>query len=155
MKNLLLLLASLLLISCGPDLDDTKELDAILEEALPEEKVQRRGGKKEKLYFETDKQEPYTGWLKVMHANGQVQGLAHVKEGKRHGPLLMWYENGQKAAEIQNKEGKMITAKGWLPDGSDCPITDIQNGTGTIIIYHESGKERRRQLFKNGSEVFN
>ncbi|MDB4521641.1 hypothetical protein N9080_05580 [Akkermansiaceae bacterium] len=156
MKNLLLLLVSLLLISCGPDLDDAKELDAILEEALPKDKAQLKGPRNEELYYEANKQEPYTGWLKRMHANGQVYELGKFKDGKSHGPVFTWYENGQKSLEVEMKDGKVIAAKAWLPDGLRCPVTNIQDGTGSLITYDNDGKEDTRHLFEKGmfTEVY-
>lgn len=153
MKNLLLLLVSLLLISCGPDLDDAKELDAILEEALPEDKAQLRGPKNEELYYEANKQEPYTGWVKKMHTNGQVYGLGKVKDGKRHGPVFMWYENGQKSSELEYKDGKLFTLKVWLPNGTTCRDTNLQDGTGTVVSYDDDGEESGRVVYKDGNIV--
>ena len=40
----------------------------------------------EELRFAPDEQTPYTGWVKLMHLNGQVGILWHYKDGKKDGP---------------------------------------------------------------------
>ena len=225
MKWLLLSLLSTFLIGCGPDLDDPKELDTIIEEAMDVSKIQERGEGDQALIYAPNKQQPYTGWLKEISDSGQVRNLAQIKDGKQngldakwsnngqkvsekeykdgelhgdttgwhengqksfeaeykdgerygdatgwhengqkraeaeykdgkiHGDAPRWYENGQKSSEAEWKNGKLVTVKVWLPDGSDCPDTNVQDGTGTVVSYDKDGKESSRDEFKNGIKV--
>ncbi|MDB4519853.1 toxin-antitoxin system YwqK family antitoxin [Akkermansiaceae bacterium] len=249
MKWLLLSLLSIFLIGCGPDLDDPKELDTIIEEALSEDKIQERGEGDQALFYAPNKQQPYTGWLKAISDSGQVRELVQIKDGKKnglhakwsnngqrvseeeykdgkqhgdstgwhengqksfeveykdgeihgentgwhengqksgeveykdgeihgeitawyengqksgegeykdgeiHGEITAWYENGQKSGEGEWKNGKLVTVKIWLPDGSDCPDTNVEDGTGTMVTYDKDGKETSREEYKNGIEI--
>ena len=201
MKWLLLSLLSTFLIGCGPDLDDPKELDTIIEEAMDVSKIQERGEGDQALIYAPNKQQPYTGWLKAISDSGQVRELVQIKDGKKnglhanwlnngqkvyeeeykdgelhglttawhengqkglaaeykddaaHGDLTAWYENGQKRSEQEWKNGKLVKAKTWLPDGSDCPDTNVEDGTGTMVTYDKDGEETSREEFKNGTQV--
>ena len=174
---MLLSLLSTFLIGCGPDLDDPKELDTIIEEAMDVSKIQERGEGDQALIYAPNKQQPYTGWLKEISDSGQVRNLAQIKDGKQngldakwsnngqkvsekeykdgelHGDTTGWHENGQKSFEAEWKNGKLVTVKVWLPDGSDCPDTNVQDGTGTVVLYDKDGKESSRDEWKNGIKV--
>jgi antitoxin component YwqK of YwqJK toxin-antitoxin module len=206
-------------------MDDTEDIDALLEEAIDISKIQKRGEGDQELIYAPNKQQPYTGWVKILRPNGQVEELwevedgkwdgphfswhkngekqkefefkdgkqhgdstgwyengqkgaeaeykdgelhgdstgwyengqkmseAEYKDGERHGDTTAWYENGQKRLEFELKDGKLVTGKVWLPDGSDCPDTNVQDGTGTVVTYDKDGKESSRAEFKNGIKV--
>ena len=84
------------------------------------------------------------------YENGQKESEANNKDGKFDGPLVSWYENGQKLQVAEFKDGKIVTIKVWLPDGSDCPDTNVQDGNGIRVFYDEDGEETSRDEFKNG-----
>ncbi len=46
-------------------------------------------------YFKTERKEPYTGKCQMFHPNGQVQMIKNLNEGKIHGMVYTYYENGQ------------------------------------------------------------
>ena len=73
----------------GPDLDDKKTLDGIIAEAVDYKKLQERGQKGEELNYAPNEQTPYTGWVKEMHDNGQIEMLAQIKDGKQDGLLII------------------------------------------------------------------
>ena len=225
MKWNLLSLISIFLIGCGPDLDDEEEIDALLEEAIDMSKIQTRGEGDQELIYAPNKQAPYTGWVKSLHPNGQVEDLWEVedgklegkffwwykngerkseseyKDGKQHGDSTLWYENGQKAAEVEYKDGKQhgnftrwykngqktseaeykngeihgdgttwyengqkkmemksengkpIEARVWLPNGTDCRDTNLQDRNGTVVFYDDDGEESSRTVYKDGNKV--
>jgi antitoxin component YwqK of YwqJK toxin-antitoxin module len=201
MKWILLSLISIFLIGCGPDLDDPKELDTIIEEALSGDKLQRRGEGDKRLYYEPNNPDPFTGWVKQMSDSGQVTELAQIKDGKPnglfaewssngqmvskgeykdgtlhgdvtrwhengqksfegeakdgelHGDSTKWYENGQKSVESEWENGKPIKARVWLPNGTDCRDTNLQDGNGIVVVYDDDGEELSRTVFKDGNEV--
>ena len=105
---------ALLVTGCGksePDLDDSKVVDKLLEDALEVSKVQERGPVGEELFYAPNEQQPYTGWVKSMHPNGQVELLASVKDGEPHGLSTRWHENGQKEEEGTYKDDQLISSK--------------------------------------------
>ena len=105
--NSILFAVLVLLGGCGePNLDDPETLDKILAEAIDKEKLQKRGEEGEKLFYAPNEQTPYTGWMKNMFNNGQVETLAHYKNGEWDGLLTRWYDNGQKRAEGNFKDDK-------------------------------------------------
>ncbi|MDB2430199.1 toxin-antitoxin system YwqK family antitoxin [Akkermansiaceae bacterium] len=225
MRSLILLLISFFLIGCGPDMDDPEEIDALLEEAIDISEIQKRGEGDQELIYAQNKQQPYTGWVKILRSNGQVEELWEVedgkwdglyfswaksgakksekefkdgkehgdatvwhengqmaaemeyKDGKRHGDFTAWYENGQKSAEGESKDGenhgdltawyengqkklegkfengKPFEARVWLPNGTKCLHTNLQDGNGIVVNYDDDGKESSRTEFKDGTIV--
>ena len=94
---------------CGePNLDDAETIDKILAEAIDEKKLQKRGEEDEKLFYAPNEQSPYTGWVKIMYNNRQVEILGHIKDGKIDGLLTRWYENGEKREEGNFKDGELV-----------------------------------------------
>lgn len=88
------------------DLENTEVLDKIIEGAIYDHKLQKRGDEGEELVYLTNKQTPYTGWVKKMWENGQVKELGHFKNGELDGLKNTWYENGQKENEATYKKGR-------------------------------------------------
>jgi antitoxin component YwqK of YwqJK toxin-antitoxin module len=89
----------------------------------------------------------------ICYENGQKKAEANYKDGKVYGPAVIWYENGQKLQVAEFKDGKLVTVKVWLPDGSDCPDTNVQDGNGIRVFYDEDGEETSRDEFKDGTRV--
>jgi len=48
----------------------------------------------------------------------------------------------------------MMTQTRWKPNGEKCPVTNVVNGNGVVVVYEEDGTERVRLNFKNGEPVF-
>ena len=117
--NSILFAVLVLLGGCGePNLDDAKTLDKILAEAIDDDKIQERGQTWSEIFlYAPNEQEPYTGWIKKMYDNGQVQILFHTKNGKKDGLTTQWYESGQKELERTFKDGKLISSEFWKTNG--------------------------------------
>ena len=98
----------MLFVGCEEtNLDDAETLD----------KIQQQGEEGEKLRYAPNEQKPYTGWIKEMYNNGQVQILFHTKNGKKGGLTTQWYESGQKELERTFKDGKLISSEFWKTNG--------------------------------------
>jgi antitoxin component YwqK of YwqJK toxin-antitoxin module len=65
----------------------------------------------------------------------------------------MWYENGQKAREMNLKADKLMSAEVWKPNGEKCPVTNVVDGNGVIVWYKDDGTEELRQTYKDGELV--
>ena len=63
-----------------------------------------------------------------------------------------WYENGQKESEVNFKDGKIVTASSWLPDGTKCPLTNIKDGNGVAVTYHMNGQKEWETNYKDGKK---
>jgi antitoxin component YwqK of YwqJK toxin-antitoxin module len=180
MKKLLTaMFVALLMVGCGsPDLDDKETVDEIIAEAIDKSTLQFRGKEGEELNYAPNEQTPYTGWVKEMHDNGQINYLLQFKDGKPNGLVTGWYENGQKKEEINFKDGKPNglgtrwyedgqkkseenfkdgkpwTAIAWKPNGEKCPVTKIdKDGNGVRVFYKDDGTEQIRWTYKNGEIV--
>ncbi len=67
---------------------------------------------------------------------------------------VTYYANGQRESVKRFKNGKLISALSWKPDGVKCPVTKVEKGTGVVVVYGKEGTERERRSFKDGVEVF-
>ena len=132
------------------DLEDNETLDKIIDEAIDWLNTFRQG----KVLYAPNEQSPYTGWAKAMWGNGQTQLLIQYKDGKMDGPSMQWHSNGQKSSELIRKDDKLITAVVWKPNGGKCPVTNVVDGNGVVVVYNEDGTEDRRATYQDGKEVF-
>ena len=60
---------------------------------------------------------PYTGKATRLYENGQKQAEANLKNGKEDGLIVLWHENGQKALEKKYEDGEEISANYWNSNG--------------------------------------
>ena len=65
-----------------------------------------------------------------------------------------FYESGQRASVKNYKDGKLMFAVSWKPDGERCPETNVKDGNGVVVSYDKEGMERHRLSFKDGVEVY-
>ena len=72
------------------------------------------------------------------------------KNGKPDGLWIELYENGQKMAERNHKDGKLMSAVSWKPNGEKCPVTNIVDGNGVLVSYNKDGTEKARYIYKDG-----
>jgi hypothetical protein len=159
------------------DLDDPETRKKIVAKAVRGKKLQFRGKEGEELAYAPNQQKPYTGWKKWIHDNGHLVGLSQFKNGKldglealwysngqkkgevtfwndkKDGLQTWWYENGQKKEEVTYRDGKLITAVGWKPNGEKCPVTNVKDGNGVWVYYNEDGTVERRVTYREGEIV--
>ena len=67
---------------------------------------------------------------------------------------VTYYANGQRESVKRFKNGKLVSALSWKPDGVKCPVTKVEEGNGIVVVYAKEGTERERRSFKDGVEVF-
>ena len=110
-----------------PDLNNSKILDTILEEAIDRDSLWESNGQ----FLSPDDRTPYDGWGKGLYPGGQPALLDRYKDGKLDGQTF-WFENGRKKSEgrFQNGDRK-----------------------GLWIEWNEDGAERRRVIYPEGIEV--
>ena len=140
-------------------------------------KLQKRIKDGEELIYAPNQQTPFTGsaaWyndngklskvsqfkngkmdglLTYWFKNGQKQGELNYKDGKYHGLWTSWYENGQKETEGNWKDGKLMSMEVWEPNGEKCPVTNVKDGNGGLVLYNEDGTEKVRMTYKDGKVV--
>ena len=133
------------------DLDDNETRNRIIAEAIDLEKLMERGYEVggEKLAYAANQETLYSGWIKAMHGNGQVRRLGQFKDGEWVSSTY-YYSNGQKSSEYTHKDGKAMTVVRWKPNGEKCPVTNVVDGNGVVVIYDDDGTEGYRQTYKDG-----
>ena len=94
----------------GPCFDDDLDIEAILSEAVVFEELQMRGeeGRESAFLLNAAGNEPYGGWARQTHPNGQA-----------------------KTVYLFN-EGKLVLAKGWNSDGEP-DGTGVIDGCGFVV----------------------
>jgi hypothetical protein len=125
----------------------------IILKAFDGSKLQRRGKEGKELIYASNEQTPYTGCAKWMHDNGQIKNLIQLKDGKPDGLAAAWYENRQMKMEEIFKDGKLVTAVSWKPNGEKCPVTNVVDGNGFWVEYNEDGTVSFRLTYKGGVKV--
>ena len=75
---------------------------------------------------------PYTGKYYTLYENGQKEAEGNLKNGKQDGLTTEWYENGKKAKESNFKDDKK---------------------DGLYLEWHENGQKRFEIKYKHGEEV--
>ena len=101
-----------------------------LETAINIKKLQARGKKGDELLYASNEQTPYTGWVKQKWANGKIKLLAEYKEGN------------------------IATALAWRINGDKCPVTNLKDGDGTIVLFQADGTELSRSTYKDGERIY-
>jgi antitoxin component YwqK of YwqJK toxin-antitoxin module len=117
-----------LLFDKGPDLDDPKVLERILEEAVESLEV------------------GFSGWRRIDHANGKLSSLSQYREGGPDGLQAGWHENGQKRIRIRMKDGRpQGLSIAWDENGSKIHEVRYKDSyrsfDATIFRWHENGQK--------------
>ncbi|HMZ61193.1 MAG TPA: membrane-binding protein [Leptospiraceae bacterium] len=138
-KKFFLLLLSLLLIHCGPEI----HMDNDPNFTLGYESVFSYKGV------------PYTGIMLSVHPNG-VRRETEYKDGLEHGKTSNTYADGRPAAEYFFEKGKRIGIhKGWYENGKPRFWYEYKDGMahGDHWEWHEEGIPYRYGRFENNVNI--
>ena len=113
------------------------------EETVDFSKLQDRNGVK----YHKNEETPFTGLAESFYENGEKKAEINWKDGKRDGLETEWYKNGQKEAEVTYQDGNIISCLVWKPNGEKCPVTNLKDGTLIRVWYNEDGTERERRTY--------
>ena len=148
---------ALLMVGCGGeslDFGDPAILDKIIAEAIDDHELEWKGKYGEELRYAPNQQTPYSGWVKEMYANGQIEGLLRYKDGNLHGLSTWWYQSGQKEWERNYKDGiRNGLAVRWYENGQKWMEISYKDGVGVILYNDVTSMESGRSTYKNGIEV--
>jgi antitoxin component YwqK of YwqJK toxin-antitoxin module len=133
-KLIAAMFVALLMVGCG--------------EVVDMDKLQYRDG----VVYLPDEDTPFTGRAESFNDNWQKRGESNYKDGKLHGLSTYWYGNGQKQREKTYKDGKTWSAVVWKPNGEKCPVTNVVNGSGVVVDYHEDGQKESEGNYKDGKQ---
>lgn len=88
-------------------------LNSCSEKIIDMEQLQDRNG----VFYEVNVTKPFNGTAIEWHENGQKAAEVNFKNGKEHGSYFEWYENGQLSNEEYFKNGELISQIGWYANG--------------------------------------
>ena len=134
----------------------TEEEVKIIAEAIDVNTLQKRGKDGEALYYAPNEQTPYTGWVKWMHDNGQIDSLGQAKDGKLHGLWTSWYVNGQKMIDGNYKDGKEDGFwTDWYENGQKKAEGNYKDGIpdGLRTKWYPDGQKREEANWKDGKPL--
>ena len=83
-------------------------------------------------FYRFERREPFTGLCEEFHGNGELKMEKNMLEGKVHGKVITYHDNGQ----IHEDEE-----------------FDMNFQTGERIIYTRSGKVKFHALYKRGRQI--
>jgi hypothetical protein len=95
------------------------------------------------------------GSFEVWYPNGKVGVQGQTKRGEVDGKWTQFYSNGKLERISNNRVGKLVSLKVWLPDGQACPHSQVENGNGHWNMYEENGTLKKRRIFRDGVEIEN
>ena len=140
MKNLLLLLFLIPLISCTDDGTGEKEVTFL----------QDRNG----IRYEVNSEVGFTGKYVEYFKNGQKLIEKDYKNGKLEGLVTKWHENGQKKSEIKTKNGKVVDGLliEWHENGQKRSEANWKNGDfdGVVTFWDKEGNVTETETYKDG-----
>ena len=148
MKPLLLIAIAILAVGCGGK-------DEVTDETKPKLKSVNYGELefREGVFYLKGVDTRYTGNAIALYENGQKQAEDNFKDGKRDGLQLFWHQNGQKRGEINWKNGKQNGLYvGWYENGKKAMEEKYKDGKpyGLYMAWHENGQKRSEGNYKNG-----
>jgi antitoxin component YwqK of YwqJK toxin-antitoxin module len=95
--------------------------------------------------------------------NGEKCPVTNVKDG--NGGWVGYYKEGQKESEASWSDGKLMSAVVWKPENSKswwhkflhisqkCPVTNVKNGNGVVVMYNKDGTELGRTTYRDGKLI--
>lgn len=92
---------------------------------------------------------PFVVWYK----NGNLRVRGQTKDGEVDGEWTQFYLSGKLERRSQNRIGKLVSMKVWLPDGQLCPHSRVEKGDGTWNTYEANGTLKERRTFRAGIEI--
>ena len=90
------------------------------------------------------------GPFKTWTVAGILESRGYNKNNLRTGLFEEFYSVGKKKSEVMYSAGKMQTFLRWKPDGTTCPITTMQGGSGIVVHYGMDGIIESNESFYLG-----
>ena len=146
---LFLIIVTLPLLLGGCSIEEPVTETKLELEGVNAEKLEEREG----LAYVKGSDAPYTGKVFALYENGQKAAESNLKDGKLDGLMLQWYENGQKKHKINFKDG---TIEGlyveWYKNGQKATEANQKDGKhdGLNVEWHENGQKSYEGNFSDG-----
>ncbi len=72
--------------------------------------------------------------------------LGNMKDGKKDGKWMVWYDNGLKRQDGTYKDGEFILSNSWTEYGEIM----VKDGIGLYTLWMKNGKKSIESTYKNG-----
>jgi hypothetical protein len=100
---------------------------------------------------------PLTGIVYEFYRGHGLAKITVLFRGKRHGPEIHWYDNGQRWIERHYRDGlETGIHRAWYPDGSVKFLKSFSNEGvphGEFYAWHSNGRLAEYTRFVNGQEI--
>ena len=117
------------------------------------DKLQKRGKAGSQLTYIPNQDTPFTGKAVSFYDNGQKEAEVNYKDGKRDGLWTRWYKNGQKKSKGNCKDGKRDGLwTDWYENGQKKSEENWKDGKldGLGTGWYENGQKRAEENWKDG-----
>lgn len=107
---------------------------------------------KDTIFYSPDSNKAFTGTAIACHTNGLPKMEVEMRNGKPHGNLTYWYENGQKKEVQKYHEGiKLGKEVSWDEHGRKTSEMEYLEGNGNYraIRYREDGRKEMVVEYRN------
>lgn len=146
-RIVILILCSGLLLGCRQEVEK-------ITESFPD-------GKPKVIFIYANEKDTLNYQKKVLYNSGKLDYLGQIRNQKKDGVWIWWYENGKKKDQCKYSAGLYVdTVYHWYESGQlkqleILPITNTANAkcdvcNGTIIRFFENGKLKERFTSNNG-----
>ena len=146
---LFLIIVTLPLLLGGCSIEEPVTETKLELEGVNAEKLEEREG----LAYVKGSDAPYTGKVYGLYENGQKKAEANFKDGKPNGVMVLWHDNGQKSYEANFKDGKRdglwLT---WHDNGQKNDEGNWKDGKmdGLHVKWYSNGKKNQEVNYKDG-----
>lgn len=100
--------------------------------------------------------QPLSGVVYQGHLWKDLSRITVLWEGKRYGPEILWYGNGQRFVERHFNAGLEVGRHlEWFPDGRVRSLKSFENGlpSGEFFEWHPNGQLAQYIKYDNGREI--
>lgn len=122
---------------------------------------QKKEGEEWEYYPSGNEQKPklYLLWhedriqlVKTWYENGVLESQKEMNENKRHGMSFAWYQDSSVMYVEEYEKDKLLRGS-YYKKGDKQPVSTIEKGKGTAILYDKEGKYYKKIVYENGQPM--
>lgn len=92
------------------------------------------------------------GAVKTWYENGQIESQREMSLNKKHGITTAWYKDGSLMLVEEYDQDKLVKGK-YFVKGKTIPTTIIESGEGTATLFDENGVFVRKTTYSGGKPI--
>lgn len=91
---------------------------------------------------------------KFFYENGKIKRITHYKDGKSHGMMLFYHQNGRLWSErIYRNEIPFTVVSNYNSYGNPVEKGTLKDGNGTSYIYHSNRSLLKIEEYNNQQKI--